>query len=82
MIKIKPVQFPLGKGAATKLLVQANSFSSQATTTDLYYGLYSNEGKLISDGTIALTEEQYAAWGADNTYIEDIVINQLALTRD
>lgn len=35
----------------------------------------------IADGNIPITEEQYALWGDDNTYIEDIVLASLQLER-
>jgi hypothetical protein len=36
----------------------------------------------LATGNIAITEEQYAAWGKDNAFIEDIVIAALGLERE
>jgi hypothetical protein len=38
--------------------------------------------EVLATGNIAITEEQYAAWGNENSFIEDIVIAALGLERE
>lgn len=82
MIKIKSVAVPFGMGAATKLNVQVNPFSTSDKTCTLYYSLYSNEGKMVHDGNQALSEAEFAAWGESNEFLENIVLEKLNLERD
>jgi hypothetical protein len=82
MINITPVAFPLGKGNATKLKVQVNPFSTSDTTCNLYYALFNEDGALMAEGNYALTEVEFAAWGQDNAYLENLVLSQLDLTRN
>lgn len=38
--------------------------------------------KKLTEGNYTLTEEEYDAWGADNTIAVDFVLNYLQLTRE
>jgi hypothetical protein len=38
--------------------------------------------EVLASGNFAITEEQYLSWGADNSFIEDIVIAALGLERE
>lgn len=37
---------------------------------------------VLTTGNVPITEEQYTAWAADNTYLEDIVLTYLGLERE
>ena len=81
MINITQVNFPLGQGAATKILIQVNSFPTNASTAQLYYALFNNSGKILFEDNYTLTQEEYENWGEDNTYLEDIILEKLNLAR-
>lgn len=73
MAKIQPIEFPL-EGIATTLKVQVLSFETDATTTDTYNKLLTDEGKeVIPAWNYRMTEEQFAAWGQDNSVVDDYV---------
>lgn len=36
---------------------------------------------LLAEGNHHINEEEYSAWGADNAYLEDLVLTALNLTR-
>jgi hypothetical protein len=38
--------------------------------------------EVLATGNFAITEDQYLSWGADNSFIEDIVIAALGLERE
>lgn len=73
MAKIQPIEFPL-EGIATTLEVTVLSFTTNATTTDTYNRLLTDEGKEVIPGwNYRMTEEQFAAWGQDNSVVDDYV---------
>ena len=72
MVQIKPLVIPT-KGTATELYVQANSFATNAITATLYWQLRSEEGTTLLDGNYTMTEAEFAAWGEDNSYLNEIV---------
>ena len=42
---------------------------------------YSNTREVLTTGNLDIDEEQYDAWGADNSFIEDVVLKKLGLER-
>jgi len=80
MIQIEPVIFPLNQGIATHMTVTVLNFATNAVTCKTYYELISEENNLISRGEYTLTEEEFAAWGLDNTYINQCVANAIGVT--
>ena len=78
MVQIKPLQIPT-KGTGTQLYVQANSFPANAKTTMLYWYIANEDGVNLLDGNLQMTEEQFAAWGEDNNYLNEIVADALNL---
>ena len=80
MSTIKPITFPLNKGIATKLNVLVLNFETSATTATTYYQLLSDEDVCLSDGNYTLTEEEFAAWGQDNKYVDTCVANAIGVT--
>ena len=94
MIKIKPVPVGYPAKQANGIDITMMSFSTNATSCSTYYQLYeviekiNEEGnirtiqKVLADGNSSLTEEQYSAWGDDNSYVEDIILTNLGLKRE
>jgi len=81
MIQIKPIPIGIQKTEATNLLVSVAIPNTQDKTCQIGWRLLSEDLKNLETGTINLTEEQYAGWGEDNTYLEDIVLKELELVR-
>ena len=80
-MKIIPVTIGFPLMEATELKVTIGSFPTDAITCMVNYMIYSVENIIISSGSIQLTEEEFTAWGQDNTYIENIVLERLGLER-
>ncbi len=80
-MKIKPIPLGLPTQIATDLMVRILPFETDATTCDTYYEVSSESGAILAIGNIHISEEQFALWGQDNTYIEDIVLEELGLER-
>lgn len=80
MAKIQPITFPLNAGTATEMSVLILNFETSATTCTTYYELKTDEGKVLSNGNYTLTEEEFAAWSNDNTWVETCVANAIGVT--
>jgi len=73
MAKIQPIEFPL-EGIATTLEVTVLSFKTSDVTVVTYNKLLTDEGKEVIPGwNYSLTEAEYAAWGEDNSVVDDYV---------
>ena len=73
MAKIQPIEFPLA-GTATTLEVTVLSFKTSDVTVVTYNKLLTDEGKEVIPGwNYSLTEAEYAAWGEDNSVVDDYV---------
>ncbi len=79
MAQIQPVTFPI-VGDATKLEVTILPFTTSAITASTYYNLTTEEGKTCLSGNYQMTEEEFADWGQDNSYVDDIVAAFLGVT--
>lgn len=85
MAKIQPITFPLNQGTATEMSVLILNFETSATTCTTYYEL-KTEGseeapsKVLSNGNYTLTEQEFAAWGEDNAWVEQCVANAIGVT--
>lgn len=86
MAKIQPIVFPI-KGTATELEVKVNSFSMEAKNADFHYRLTDSgdlatlrSKKVIDEGNISMTEQEFAEWGADNNYCIQWAANKLGIT--
>ena len=80
MAKIQSITFPLNQGTATEMSVLILNFETRATTCTTYYELKTDEGKVLSNGNYTLTEEEFSAWGSDNTWVETCVANAIGVT--
>jgi hypothetical protein len=74
IIKIAPISVEI-----TEIKIYLDySLNSNAR---IHYALIHSNGIPYNQGTITLTEEEFAAWGTDDNYIEDLVLNKLNLQR-
>jgi hypothetical protein len=81
MIKIKPITLGLPPKQANQLFVRPIINSTSDVSCNTYYEVSTEEGETLANGNCPISEEQYALWADDNTYIEDIVIAFLGLQR-
>lgn len=73
MAKIQPVEIPF-EGVATTLEVTVLSFTTNATTAGTWNRLLTDDGKeVIPAWNYQMSEEQFAAWGQDNSVVDDYV---------
>jgi hypothetical protein len=73
MAQIQPIEFPLA-GTATTLEVTVLSFKTSDVTVVTYNKLLNEEGKEVIPGwNYTLTEAEFAAWGQDNSVVEEYV---------
>ncbi len=91
MAKIQPIVFPLNAGTATEMTVLILNFETNATSCTTYYELKTEAteetettgsipSKVLSNGNYTLTEAEFAAWGEDNTWVEQCVANAIGVT--
>ena len=94
MIKINeiPVGFPAKM--ANGITIRTMPISTDAVSWSTYYELFSvttsvdEEGvetetvEKLAEGNCDLSEEQFAAWGQEMSYVEDVVLINLGLQRD
>ena len=79
-IAIEPVVFPLNQGTATRMTVLVLNFETTATTCTTYWQLLTENGEQLAQGNYTLTEEQFATWGQDNDYVNEVVANVIGVT--
>jgi hypothetical protein len=79
MTNIQPIVFPL-IGTGTKLNVLILNFETSAISCNTYYQILTEEGKMCVDGNYQLTEQEFDNWGRDNSYIDEIIANNLGIT--
>jgi hypothetical protein len=56
------------------------NFPTDALTCATYWQLLTDEGLQLSQGNYNLTEEEFAAWGQDNNYVNQCVANAINVT--
>ena len=78
-VAIEPVVFPLNEGTATRMTVLVLNFPTDAVTATTYYQLLTEEGAQLRQGNYTLTEEEFAAWGTDNTYVNQCVADAIGV---
>lgn len=75
IIKISPISVEI-----TEIKIHLDySLNSNAR---IHYALMHSNGIPYTQGTITLTPEEFSAWGTDDSYIEDLILNKLNLQRD
>lgn len=81
MIQIQPITLGLPSQEAIQIMVRPIIGSTTDTSCSTYYEVLSENNVILASGNILISEEDYALWSDDNTFIEDIVLNQLKLKR-
>ena len=78
---------------ASKLMVRTMPINTSATTCGLYYELYEEVETISEDeevtvvtnqlasGNLELNEQEFTDWDETMTYIEDLALLKLGLTR-
>jgi hypothetical protein len=80
MAKVQPVEIPF-EGIGTTLEVTVLTFKTDALTASTYNRLLTDEGKeVIPSWSYQLTNEQFAAWGQDNSVVDGYVAEDKGLT--
>lgn len=79
-VAIEPIVYPLNAGTATQLSVLVLNFTTEATTCSTYWQLLTEDGKVVADDNYNLTEEEFAAWGQDNNYVNQVVAQAIGVT--
>jgi hypothetical protein len=78
-VAIKPIPYPLNEGTATFMSVLVLNFATDATTATTYWQLLTEDGKVLSQDNYTLTEEQFQAWGVDNSVVNEYVAEYLGV---
>lgn len=88
MIKIKTAMAGFPAKEANAISIRLMPFQTTATSCSTYFQLFAvnivdevETSEVLAEGNVSITEEQYANWGSDNAYIEDIVLSNLKLER-
>ena len=79
-VAIEPIVYPLNAGTATQLSVLVLNFATDATTCATYWQLLTDDNKQLAQGNYTLTEEEFAAWGTDNNYVNEVVAAAIGVT--
>lgn len=79
-VAIEPIEYPLNAGTATQMSVLILNFTTEATTCTTYWQLLTADGKVVADDNYNLTEEEFAAWGQDNNYVNEVVAAAIGVT--
>ena len=64
---------------ATYLSIQGTNVKL-GISASFFWQLMTEEGDTVSSGNLGISGEQYAAWGADDDYIYQILASDLNLT--
>lgn len=81
MIQIQPITLGLPPQEAVQIMIRPLINSTTDSSCSTYYEVLSENNVILANGNIPISEEDYALWSDDNTFIEDIVLNQLTLVR-
>jgi len=93
MITIEKVPVGFPAKMANKLMVRTMPINTSATTCGLYYELYEEVETISEDeevtvvsnqlanGNLELNEQEFTDWDETMTYIEDLALLKLGLTR-
>ena len=79
-VAIAPVVYPLNEGTATRMTVLVLGFPTNALTATTYFELLTDEGKVMRRENYTMTEEEFAQWGTDNSYVNKCVANAIGVT--
>lgn len=63
----------------TKIRLTIPHFFLNATTMDVFVGMFTADDKFVDNRMIHVPEDIYKEWGNDDNYIIDYVVSQLKL---
>lgn len=78
--QITPLEIPF-KGTVTQLFIRTSTEGIYKPTGLIYWQLLGENGQLVLDGNIPLTVEEVEAWGDSMEYIENLVLQELGVTK-
>ena len=78
--QITPLEIPL-KGTATQIFIRTSTEGINNATGMIYWQLLSEEGKELASDNIPLTVEEVEAWSDSMDYIENLVLQELEVTK-
>lgn len=81
MIQIKPTLAGFPSENATKIMIRPIINSTTDISCNTYWELFSENNKVLANGNLPITEEEYLLWDENNSSLEDIVLNKLNLER-
>ena len=81
MITIEPILLGLPTKEGVKILIRPIINSTTDLSCNTYYEIFSEQGASLANGNVPISEEDYAKWSDDNTFIEDVVLKHLGLRR-
>lgn len=67
--------------SCTKIRMFINGFTLNAKNCSVRAEQYDSENQLLVVTNVFINDEEYAEWGSDDKYIEDLVMSKLGLTR-
>jgi hypothetical protein len=79
MAQIQPIHFPF-TGEATILKVLILNFPTDANTCTTYNELLTEDNVMCANWNYTLSDDEFAAWGNDNTWVENCVANDKGIT--
>ena len=79
MAQIQPIDFPF-TGEATQLKVLILNFPTDANTCTTYNELLTEENAVCASWNYTLSDDEFAAWGNDNTWVENCVAKDKNIT--
>lgn len=81
-MKIQPINIGLPPKQGTIMFILL-IFNTDAIECQARFSILEDNinNQILTEGNVEITPEEFAGWGYDNSYIEDIVLTRLGLTR-
>lgn len=81
MIKINEVPVGFPAKMANGIEIRMMPFQTTDLSCSTYYEMIGENSEILANGNSAISEDQFANWGQDMSYIENIILTNLGLTR-
>lgn len=81
MIQIQPTPAGFPSENATQIMIRPIINSTTDTSCNTYWELCSAGNKMLANGNMFITEEEYVLWDENNSSLENIVLEKLGLER-
>ena len=62
------------------MILTFRNFTTTDPTCVVHYQILTDDKTVLLTGDYELTEQQYAQWGSDNTFVEQCVANAIGVT--